>query len=324
MGVLSWDPLDCIRMHEVQSEHLREVGSLLNADGGPMLEVKIFGRLQIRCADRSISTFPTRKVEELLAYLLLNQGVPQSRDKLIEVLWPGGPADSGRSRLSTTLWRIRVLLKNLDIPPERYLQAGSESVTFLAVGKTLIDVNLFHHFVGAAVDAPQDEKESLLFAAQALCAGDLLEGIYSDWCQIERERLARLLLRTLGQLVNCLVERGAYEEAIDTCHKILEIDPLREEVHRTLMVCCGYLGRRCDGIRQFQRCANLLLTELGVFPLPETIEVYRSLTIAAADECIEKAEPPNQERLKKTFAEFMILGDELIELIDETQRAKRL
>jgi DNA-binding SARP family transcriptional activator len=119
------------------------------------------------------------------------------------------------------------------------------------------------------------------------------------------------------------VDRGAYEEAIDTCHKILEIDPLREEIHRTLMVCCGYLGRRSDGIRQFQSCANLLLAELGIFPLPETIEVYRSLTIAAASESIKEAEPPDRERLRKTFAEFMILGDELIELLDDSQRAKR-
>ncbi|MGB3714414.1 MAG: BTAD domain-containing putative transcriptional regulator [Candidatus Promineifilaceae bacterium] len=302
----------------MQSHHLRGEGSLQGADGIALLEVKAFGRLLISCNGTVVSTFPTRKAEELLAYLFLHQGNPHRRDKLIEILWPGAPADNGRGRLSTTLWRVRVLLNKLGVSPDSCLETDSESVALVAHPHSLIDVSVFQdHIHAAEATSVPEEKESLFRAAQSLYVGDLLEGIYSEWCLIERERLARLNLRLLGQLAACYINRGAYEEAIDTSHKILDIDPLREEVHRSLMLCYGKSGRRCDGIRQFQRCANLLLKELGIFPLPETIEIYRSLIATATDECLDTAADPHyQQQLQETFSDFMSLGDELVELLE--------
>jgi DNA-binding SARP family transcriptional activator len=113
------------------------------------------------------------------------------------------------------------------------------------------------------------------------------------------------------------MERRAYKEAIEASHRILDIDPLREEVHRALMQCYGSSGHRCDGIRQFQKCANLLLSELGIFPLPETIEIYRNLIATETDECLETtADPQYQQQLQETFSDFMSLGDELVELLE--------
>jgi len=304
-------------MHEVQSARLSEVGSLPGADSFAVLEIKAFGRLQICCNGQVVTTFPTRKAEELIAYLFLNPGIPQSRDRLIEILWPGAPAGSGRSRLSTALWRVRVLLKDLDLDPDYILETDYEYVLLIPHHQPRFDVTSFlDHIASAEVASTNDVKESYLLAAQGLYVGDLLEGIYSDWCLIERERLARLYLRALGQLATFSMDRGAYKESIETCQRILEIDPLREEVHRALMVCYSEIGHRCDGIRQFQRCANSLLSELGVFPLPETIEVYRSLIAAAKDECLEpEVDPLFQAQLQEAFSEFISLGDDLVDLI---------
>jgi DNA-binding SARP family transcriptional activator len=309
-------------MHSVQSHHVRGEGSLQGADGIALLEVKAFGRLLISCNGTVVSTFPTRKAEELLAYLFLNQGSPHRRDKLIEILWPGAPADNGRGRLSTTLWRIRVLLEKLGQSPDSCLETDSESVALVTHPHSLIDVSVFQdHIRAAEVATVPEEKESFYRAAQSLYVGDLLEGIYSEWCLIEREHMARLYLRALGQLVAGYIDRGAYDEAIDTCYRILDIDPLREEVHRALMVCYGSSGRRCDGIRQFQRCANLLLEELGIFPLPETIEIYRGLIATATDECLDTAaDPQYQQQLQETFSDFMSLGDELVEMMEGTRQ----
>lgn len=309
-------------MQLVQSDRLRGEGSLHRADGMALFEVKAFGRLQIGCNGTVVSAFPTRKAEELLAYLLLHQGVPHSRDKLVEILWPGAPADNGRGRLSTTLWRIRVLLDKLGLSPDSYLETSSDSVAMEICSPSLIDVSLFEdHVQAAGIAQVPEERESLLHAAHLLYSGDLLEGLYSEWCLIERERLARLYLGALGQLVACYINRGAYDKAIEVCHRILDIDPLREEVYRALMVCYERSGRRCDGIRQFQKCANLLLSELGIFPLPETIELYRNLIAAAADECLDTAaDPQYQQRVQETFSDFMSLGDELVALLEDSRQ----
>jgi DNA-binding SARP family transcriptional activator len=305
-------------MQTVQLHDERGEGSLQGADSIALLEVKAFGRLQLSCNGTIVSTFPTRKAEELLAYLVLHQGHPLGRDRLIEILWPGAPAGNGRSRLSTALWRIRVLLVKLGLSPDSCLETDSESVALVISPHSLIDVSIFQDHIHAAEAASvPEEKESLFRAAQSLYAGDLLDGIYSEWCLLERERLARLNLRALGQLVACYINRGALQEAIDTSHRILDIDPMREEVHRSLMLCYANSGRRCDGIRQFQRCANLLLKELGIFPMPETIEIYRSLVAITTDACLDTAvDPQYQQQLRETFSDFIALGDELVELLE--------
>jgi DNA-binding SARP family transcriptional activator len=116
------------------------------------------------------------------------------------------------------------------------------------------------------------------------------------------------------------MEQEAYDEAIEVCQRILDLDSLREEVHRALMVCYAETGRRGDGIRQFQQCANLLLDELGIFPLPETINIYKSMISKAADERFgADADSARQEQLEETFSDFIALGDKLVELIDNDQ-----
>ncbi|MFN2188154.1 MAG: BTAD domain-containing putative transcriptional regulator [Candidatus Promineifilaceae bacterium] len=297
---------------------MKEVGSLPEAEGFEALEIRAFGRLRLRHNDRAVSSFSTRKAEELLAYLLLKQGVLHHRDHLIEILWPGVSPEAGRGRLSTTLWRVRSILDELGLIPNHYLETSSDSVGFSLHPQSFFDVVLFQQQIDAGKKAisPAD-KEAHFLAAEALCAGPLLDEIYSDWCLIERERLSRQRLFGLGQLVHCLMERGAFGEAIERCQKILELDPLREEAHRALMRCYYKMGLRSDGIRQFQICANFLLDELGIYPMPETIELYRSLVREAAKDAGSSYDEPRQKRIAALFADFVTLGDELIDLIEK-------
>lgn len=110
-----------------------------------------------------ISSFRTRKVEELLAFLFLNTDIAHTREKLIELLWPGISNDNGRSRLSTTLWRIRVLLKPLEVPTDDILESTTESVTLCSNSKLQVDVNLFQDCVAAAGLASSSKEKKIQF-----------------------------------------------------------------------------------------------------------------------------------------------------------------
>ncbi|MFQ5420771.1 MAG: bacterial transcriptional activator domain-containing protein, partial [Anaerolineae bacterium] len=103
------------------------------------------------------------------------------------------------------------------------------------------------------------------------------EGIYADWCLVERERLARLRLRAMGQVMAACLHRQAFADALEWGQAILAEDPLREEVHRALMRCYQQLGQHGRAIAQFQQCAQLLQDELAVLPLPETIAAYQQI-----------------------------------------------
>jgi DNA-binding SARP family transcriptional activator len=240
-----------------------------------MTQIAVFtlGKLHLRAGGQTISSFPTRQVEELLAYLLLYSDVAHSREKLIELLWPheGGTM---RGRFSTVLWRLRVVLG----------QCGTQCLTVnrdtvaLTRSSLMIDFVQFEQALSQANRSQSaEEAEAYLRCALELYLGDLYEGLYADWCLLERERLSRLYLRAAGQLMAHLIQRRAYEEAIVLGQRILFRDSLREEVHRAVMYCYGQLRDWSAAAMQFQQCTQLLQDELHIPPMPETVAVYQQI-----------------------------------------------
>ena len=81
------------------------------------LQVRVFGKLRLQAGQCRVETFPTRRAEELLAYLLIHQRARHSREKLVDTLWPDVPLSNGRASLSTTLWRLRSVFDRLEVAP---------------------------------------------------------------------------------------------------------------------------------------------------------------------------------------------------------------
>lgn len=249
------------------------------------LRLYTLGRLRMQHDQAVVNAFPTRHVEELLAFFVLYPQVRHSREKLIDVLWPHETPDNARGRFSTVLWRLRSSFGKIGAPPDNYMQATRDWVCFAPAEPVELDLRQFEEFARQARAAvsrdPSREtliaQESTLTAAVNLYKGELYEGIYTDWCLVERERLARLYLWTAGQLMACLMQRAAYEEAVNLGRQILEYDPLREEVHRAIMRCYWLTNCHSLAIEQYRECARLLQDELRALPMSETIVLYREI-----------------------------------------------
>lgn len=244
-----------------------------------MTQIAVFtlGKLHLCAGEKRITSFPTRQVEELFAYLLLYPDVVHSREKLIDLLWP---YESGkmRGRFSTVLWRLRSTLESLGELALASLQVTRDTVLFKRVPQLVIDyVNFEQELNQAKALSQSGAGEINLRCALELYRGDLFEGVYADWCLLERERLARLYLRGMGQLMAHLLHRQAYEEAIILGQRILQRDSLREEVHRAIMYCSWQMKDWSAAAWQFQQCAQLLQNELHVAPMPETIALYQQI-----------------------------------------------
>lgn len=283
------------------------------------LRVQAFGRLRMRYADNVVTSFPTRHVKELLGYFLLNQHTRHGREKLIEILWPESSVDNVRPRFSTALWRLRTLFEELGTASEHYLQATRNWVAFTPEGALHLDLISFERRFDEAQTACDDaSRERALGEAITLYKGKLYEGIYADWCLVERERLDRMHLRAMGQLMACCMRRNAYQQAIDWGRSILSKDPLREEVHRALMYCYWQMGRRPQAVRQFQQCAQALGEELQITPMPETIAIYQQIVEDRLQKAVDNSPGPAslQEELQDAFSDFQQAGQRLNALLD--------
>src|SRR6266508_432290 len=108
--------------------------------------IAIFGALEITHGSAAPQRPPTQRVLALLGYLIAHHDVPQSRDKLVDLLWPDLLPRQGRRMLSDTLWRARRLLT----PPGRAdtlaLEISGDTVTFRPGTSIQVDLIAFEQF----------------------------------------------------------------------------------------------------------------------------------------------------------------------------------
>ncbi|MGB3713538.1 MAG: BTAD domain-containing putative transcriptional regulator [Candidatus Promineifilaceae bacterium] len=268
-----------------------------------LLQVQVLGKLRLRHDETTIDRFPTRRVEELLAFLLLHREREHTREQLIDLLWTGHPPTNGRASLSTALWRLGGVFRGLGVSPENILSSSRDWISLTPAQHLLVDATEFETYLNEADNESEpDRRFDHLRKAVGVYKGVFCEGIYAEWCLIERERLERRYLWALGVLMADLIQKRAYEEAISFGKDIVEQDPLREEVHRALMLCFWKAGDSARGIRQFQLCARLVQEELGILPLPETIDLYRRIVDDRVNATFER--PPRSDHFKQLKAAY--------------------
>ncbi len=246
-----------------------------------MLRAQLFGAGRVTYGDQTLTGFPNQQACLLLCYLWLNRAYPQSRERLAALFWGDLPAATARKSLRNALWRMRQGLQGLGAQPDDYLLIGDESVALLTSGPFWLDVAVFETAQLACQDLPGSEltpeQAAHLKTAVDVYTGDLLEGVYADWCLHERERLGLLYLGALQKLVAYHGQRGEHERALLYGERILARDPTREKIHRQMMQLHWLAGDRNAALAQFKRCAQILRDELDTVPMGETTRLYQQM-----------------------------------------------
>jgi DNA-binding SARP family transcriptional activator len=246
------------------------------------LRVTLLGSVRIEHQGRPVSEQPTRAVQSLLAYLLVQRHRCHSRDVLAAQFWADQNEDSARGCLNTAVWRLRRVLEPDGIPRGTYLiKTGDGELGFNSESNHWLDITVLETGIGRLLSRPATAIEAAdveqVQSALQLYAGDFLEGNYHDWVLRERERLRALYLNALARIMRHHHGRGAFEEGLVCGEKILALDPLREEIHREMMRMYLKNGQRVHAARQYEICRDLLAAELNVEPMDETRAVYAQI-----------------------------------------------
>ncbi|MCB0257259.1 MAG: hypothetical protein KDI55_26360, partial [Anaerolineae bacterium] len=268
---------------------------------------------------------PTRTVRALLVFLLLPRDHTHRRDMIAGLLWSDLPNKQARNALSTTLWRLRQVLEPDGVPKGAYLLAnGSDEIAFNCASDHWLDIAEFEQQTGRAlaIPVPLLEQPDLqaLERALDLYTGDLLPASYDDWALVEREQLRRLYLNSLAHLMRCREHRGEYGQALTAARRILDLDPLREEIHRAMMRLHAAQGQRARAVRQYDRCRLVLDQELGVSPMPETQALLAQIR-RSPDRQPANDNPPAETPFAHALAELQRARQEFAQAQERLQRA---
>ena len=236
------------------------------------LEIYALGEAQVVRGGRAVSSseWQAAMVKELFFYVLLHG--PLERDAIGAMFWPELSTKKMRNSFHTTLHRMRraVGAETVVMEEGRY-RLGDVDYWF--------DVEEFESLIERARLLPSQDwqAEELWRRAAALYRGDFLPGVERAWCVPQQETLRRMYLEALIGVGRCHEARRDFEAAIGWYRRALEVNKLREDVHRHIMHCCAEAGRRTEALAQYHRCREVLRRELGVEPAAETEELYEHI-----------------------------------------------
>ena len=243
-----------------------------------ILQITLFGGVHVTLNNWLTEEKITRDIQALLSYFLLQRHRTHSRETLAGLFWGDNSQEKARGSLNTALWRLKKALEPKGIPRGTYLNARPGEVGFNKESQYWLDVEVFENAINRilkssfkTIEEPQVvELENTL----KLYKGDLLEGFFDDWALREREKFRSLYEKCLFYLLQYYGFQGAYDKAIAYGQHILELDPLRERIHREMMKLYIDNGQRTKALRQYDICRYMLATEFGVAPMEETQALY--------------------------------------------------
>jgi DNA-binding SARP family transcriptional activator len=273
------------------------------------LDLNFLGSFEARLGSDDPLHLPLKKGQALLAYVGLNHTGLVSRDKLASLLWSTSGADQARQSLRQTLFGLRKELSRTGHPilieEGDYLRLDHEAAR--------IDVLELQTLAGS-------DDAADLRRAVALYRGEFLEGLslgedrLDQWIASEKLRVKRIGTNVHQRLLEKTTAAGDIAAAIALGQRTLELDPLLENVHRTMIRLYMRQGDRHAALAQYETCARALKRELHTSPVQETRRLQQEIQQLRAGEpsrAFADAPPENRTAQRILVVEDNALSREL-------------
>jgi DNA-binding SARP family transcriptional activator/predicted ATPase len=245
-----------------------------------MLLISLFGEFEV-LRDGETVEIPSRPVQLLLAYLVLNAGTLHRRDRLAGLLWPDSDEANARNNLRQALWRLRQAIG------DEYVLSGRTSVGWNAQAEYQSDTAILQ------MEGIEHPSADALIRSVSVYDDILLPGFYDDWVVLEQERWQALFEERMQRLLDCLIEQQRWREVLHWAERWIAYGDVPESAYRALMLAHAALGDRASAAATFQRCTEVLADELGVEPAQETVALYQRIRDGTLElPPIARSQPP--------------------------------
>ena len=225
---------------------------------------RLLGRLEVQLEGRQTLPTPTGQVAQFLGYLAY-RGTWVGRGELIYLFWPDQLESVARRNLRKLLHRARQQVSGLE--------AAGESLRWP---------------VATDLQTWQDALERHDWRAAGDCyRGLLLDGLegegtgeYTTWLEEARGACQRRWQRALSEQTGA---SGSYPAAaVHLLRRILDVDPLNEEVVRAYLHCLASAGQSDDILCVVNTFTKKLSDDLGLRPSDDLEALAGQLRTRAA------------------------------------------
>jgi DNA-binding SARP family transcriptional activator len=234
------------------------------------MEFRLLGSLEVAERDRSL-VLGGGKQRAVLADLLLHANAVVPVERLIDDLWGASPPATVAKSVQVYVSRLRKVLG------EGRLVTRSPGYV-LRVDPSELDVARFEALVGEARGAAPEVAAVRLREALALWRGPPLADLaYEPFARAEIARLEELRLVALELRFDAELATGRHAELVGELEALVAEHPLREGLHRRLMLALYRSGRQAEALEVYRRTRRVLVEELGVEPGRALQELERAI-----------------------------------------------
>ncbi|MET9354000.1 AfsR/SARP family transcriptional regulator [Streptomyces sp. NPDC006617] len=246
------------------------------------MEYRILGPIKVVDEGRE-SFLNARKVQALLAVLLIKAGQIVSVDQLIAEIWDKNPPRRANASLHVYISQVRKFLS-------RPHHKGSRLVTrapgyTLTLGEDTLDVREFQRRVAEGRDQLMcgclEEANTALTSALAMWEGRALGDLTGEgpiirgfgvWAEEARLECMEMQFET------CLA-LGHRRQLTGPLFQLVSENPMRETFYRQLMLALYQAGRQADALRVYQSARATLSDELGVEPCQALRDLHQAILV---------------------------------------------
>jgi len=250
------------------------------------LGLSLLGETEICLDGHLVGALRAEKARALLFFIAVESDTSHRRDALAEMFWPEKPEGFGRNSLKQALATIKKALGDRN-SKEPYLLANNQEVYFNAGSPYEVDVLEFENLTSIVTLHSHQSAETcepcakLLEKAVEIYQDDFLAGFYlpdcqafDEWAIIKREKYKRMVAEAIRCLISYHEGKEDIQKACELADRLVALEPWSESSHRVLMRLLAACGKRSSALKQYHACAQILESELGVSPTPETISLF--------------------------------------------------
>lgn len=261
------------REPEPETETAEDAEANIQVAVAPRLTVRLFGGFAVHGGDGRDGPLKLRtpKTEELLAFLLYNRST--TRDALTDTLWKDLSPQKASTNLNSTLYYVR-----------RAIGDGGEQPLILKdrsgirMDREAIDCDLYEFeelFRQMRRTSEHQHDPARFERMDALYTGEFLKDRHYEWAFARARQLEMDFIAMLDTAARYHAKIEQPLRALYYLERILQLDPIREDVHREIIVLYLSLGRKSDAKRQYRTLEKVLDEELGSKPSAEIERVIR-------------------------------------------------